>query len=255
MSQRSRRRNFNASSQSQMNASSSSGGSVSLGTPEESEDYDQYTVMTVKFILNHLAARLPIKRADLVKECCNGSSKIFMIIQPAVQNRLKSIYGIILHELTSVKSGGKQYICFEKNPAVSMIKMRKCERQNQTLLLIILSYIFTKGESVSEGVMKKFLERLDIDMDKEHEWFGDVKKCLETFRKQLYLKREKMQSEATSEEKISIEWGERALMEFDKKTMLINIAEVFHKPTLYFKKQHMELMIDDDNMEVDSSQI
>lgn len=174
--QRSQRRNHNASSQSQMNESSSSGNRTLSPRSPESEDYEQYTIASVKFILNHLATKVPIKRADLVKECCNGSSKIFMIILPAVQNRLKSvgrllrlynednyfsyirnlsfrlqIYGIIFHELTSVKGSSKQYICFEKNPSVSTIKLRQCDRQNQTLLFIILSYIFAKGESVGEG--------------------------------------------------------------------------------------------------------
>lgn len=95
MSQRSqrsqRRRNFNASSQSQINESTSSGNQSLSPRSPESQDYDQYIVTTVKFLLNHLAARLPIKKADLVKEGCNGSNKIFMIILPAVQNRLKSV--------------------------------------------------------------------------------------------------------------------------------------------------------------------
>lgn len=46
-----------------------------------------------------------------------------------------------------------------------------------------------------------YLERIGIDIDKEHEYFGDVKKCLERFRKQLYIKREKKVSEASNEEK------------------------------------------------------
>lgn len=99
--------------------------------------------------------------------------------------------------------------------------MRQGDSQNETLLFIVLSYIFIKGASVSEGkwddrtsttptqysvlflegVLLNFLESLNIDADREHNYFGDVKKKLETFRKQLYLKREKTESESTNEEK------------------------------------------------------
>lgn len=136
------------------------------------------------------------------------------------------VYGIIFHEVSSAKGSNKQYICFAENPSVSLLKLKKCDRKNESLKLLILSYIFVKGTSIGEGkfdltlthllqtqqklyffcfhplgVLLNFLERLGIDIDKEHEHFGDVKKCLETFRKQLYIKRDKKVSEASNEEK------------------------------------------------------
>lgn len=51
------------------------------------------------------------------------------------------------------------------------------------------------------GVLLNFLARLGINIDREHEYFGEVKKSLEIFRKQLYIKRDKKVSEASNEEK------------------------------------------------------
>lgn len=134
------------------------------------------------------------------------------------------VYGIIFHEVSSAKGSNKQYICFAENRSVSLLKLKKWDRKNESLKLLILSYIFVKGTSIGEGkfdsthtqqtqqklyffrfhplgVLLNFLERLGIDIDVEHEHFGDVKKCLETFRKQLYIKRDKKVSEASNEEK------------------------------------------------------
>lgn len=50
-------------------------------------------------------------------------------------------------------------------------------------------------------MLLNFLSRFDISIDNEHEYFGDVKKALETFRKQLYIKRERKELETSNEEK------------------------------------------------------
>lgn len=97
MSQRSQRnrnrtqaRNLDDSSESQLSQSTRTA-NQSISPSQGTENYDQYTVATVKFILNHIATKYPIKRADLVKECCNGNTRIFTAISSAVQNRLKAV--------------------------------------------------------------------------------------------------------------------------------------------------------------------
>lgn len=88
---RSQATSLNVSSQSQLSQSSRRGNrSISPSSPDD-ENYGQYTAATVKYILNHMATNYPIKRSDLVKECCNGNTKTFTIILTAVQNHLKSV--------------------------------------------------------------------------------------------------------------------------------------------------------------------
>lgn len=89
-------RNRNRSQASSLNESSQSQSSRRSNRPAspsslDAEDYDQYTVAAVKFILNQLSTKYPIKRADLVKECCNGNGRIFSIILSVVQNSLKTV--------------------------------------------------------------------------------------------------------------------------------------------------------------------
>lgn len=89
---RSQARNLSDSFEGESSQSSRRGNqTISPPSPEGNEDYDQYTAAAVKFILNHVATKYPIKRADLVKECCNGNTRIFSIISATVQNHLKSV--------------------------------------------------------------------------------------------------------------------------------------------------------------------
>lgn len=96
MSRRNRNRSQGASldvssqSQTSQPSQSSRRGTQRTVSPPD-EDFDEYTVATLKFILNHMATKHPIKRADIVKECCNGNTKTFIAILSTVQNHLKSV--------------------------------------------------------------------------------------------------------------------------------------------------------------------
>lgn len=83
--------NLNVSTPSQSSQSSRRGNQSFSPSSQGDGDYEQHTAATVKFILNHMTSKYPIKRTDLVKECCNGNSRIFPVILSAVQNHLKSV--------------------------------------------------------------------------------------------------------------------------------------------------------------------
>lgn len=173
MSQRSRRTQARSLNGSQSQSSENSRRSTQRAASPPDENYDEYTVATVKFILNHLATKYPIKRADIVKECCNGNTKIFTIILSVVQNHLKSVsfsvdiptiykynsntvcwiqvYGIIFEEVKSSKASKKEYICTSHIPQISLLQLKKSDRKDHSLLLLILSYIFVKGTCIGEG--------------------------------------------------------------------------------------------------------
>lgn len=76
------------------------------------------------------------------------------------------------------------------------------EKQPETTLLyLLLTYIFMKGNDVPELSVVKFLDSLQINLeDENHPYFGNVKKHItETFVKQLYLTRNKIDEEGGTE--------------------------------------------------------
>lgn len=96
--------------------------------------------------------------------------------------------------------------------------------------------------------LQNFLKTLHVDFDVPHEYFGsNIRKLItDTFVKQLYLKREKSNSDLETEIKyinrrlrklilfknqllflrFCYSWGYRAHQEFDKKCLLLTTAQV-----------------------------
>lgn len=81
-------------------------------------------------------------------------------------------------------------------------QLTESQRSDSTLLFIVLSYVYMKGDNVAETVLFEFLQSLGIN-DTEHEYFGtDVLKLIsERFVKQMYLKREKVVLESGNNER------------------------------------------------------
>jgi MAGE family len=89
--------------------------------------------------------------------------------------------------------------------------------------------------------LSQFLENLNIKDEDENNNFGDVEKLIkDTFTRQLYLKRCKVEIEG-AEPLMQLMWGERALKEFDKKAVLQQVASIMKKPTTSFAKQYHEV--------------
>lgn len=80
--------------------------------------------------------------------------------------------------------------------AGSQVEWTVRQREDHRLLFIVLSYIFMKGGKVIEPVLFGFLKKLHIE-EEPHDYFGYFKKTItETFVKQLYLKKDKIEMEA-----------------------------------------------------------
>lgn len=106
---------------------------------------------------------------------------------------------MIIHEIKE-KSGKFYLITSEFESCGSAEDCTGAQREDLRLLLIVLSYIFMKGGKVIEQTLFGILQRLHIDGD-YHAHFGYFrKKITETFVKQQYLKREKIEMEAGNTE-------------------------------------------------------
>jgi len=112
-----------------------------------------------------------------------------------------------------------------------------------TLLFLTLSYIFMKGEPVNEESVFRYLKKLKIPLEDANEYFNyNVSKTItESFVKQLYLKREKIQLVSSNEAEFVLSWGYRAHLEFPKKNVLDIVAHILQKPTICFFRQHSEV--------------
>lgn len=85
----------------------------------------------------------------------------------------------------------------------------------------------------------QFLEQLTIDVTEPNKIFGDVNKLLkETFPRQLYLKKAKIEIEGVNDAQIHVSWGARAEHEFDKKQVLNAVAGFMNKSPANFINQY-----------------
>lgn len=146
----------------------------------------------VKIFLNNCASQIPLKRQTIVHTALNGKGKSFNPAFNAASNILKQTYGICVYEVADSKT--KQYITISDLIGTRK-EFAKQRRPHIVVLMIILSYIYMKGSSVTEQSLFVFLRSLHIDVeaDDENSYFGtNLKKLItDTFVKKLYLKKTK----------------------------------------------------------------
>lgn len=103
------------------------------------------------------------------------------------------MYGLQINEVK--EKTGKFYLVTSVFGSGSADELTSSQRQDLRLLLIVLSYIFMKGGRVIEPTLFGFLKKLGIE-EEPHEYFGHFKRSItETFVKQMYLKKEKVEME------------------------------------------------------------
>lgn len=83
------------------------------------------------------------------------------------------------------------------------------------------------------------LFQMKIHDHETHPQFGDVGKLIrETLPRQLYLARTKVTTEGSNEVHFVLSWGYRANVEFDKKVVLKNVADLLQKSPATFVNQY-----------------
>lgn len=93
---------------------------------------------------------------------------------------------------------GKFYLVTSSIGCESVAESTEHQREDLRLLWLVLSYIFMKGGKVIEPVLFGFLKKLKIEDEEEpHSQLGAFKrKITETFIKQHYLTKEKIEMES-----------------------------------------------------------
>ncbi|XP_017492188.1 PREDICTED: melanoma-associated antigen D4 isoform X2 [Rhagoletis zephyria] len=180
----------------------------------------------IALVLNNVENKMPIKEEDM-REILDKDKMLFRQCLPLVIQSLKKVYGIILQKVPDTK----KYICYSELRVSSTVEYDEEQCRHLTLLFIILSYLLMKDARVDEEQLFDFLKGLRIRIDEEHPYFKDnIKKLIgETFVKQLYLKREKSDSETDLETRFLYSWGYRATVEFPAKDVLQQTAQILGK--------------------------
>lgn len=146
----------------------------------------------VRIFLNNCAGQMPLKQQIIVQNILSGKGRTFNSALSAAKQTLSHTYGIGVFEVADSKT--KQFITVSESTG-SQKEFAKHRRPHIVLLMIILSYIFMKGSSVTEQSLFVFLRSLNInvDADEENSYFGsNLKKLItDTFVKKLYLKKTK----------------------------------------------------------------
>ncbi|GAB0100878.1 hypothetical protein DMENIID0001_169760 [Sergentomyia squamirostris] len=186
---------------------------------------EELAVKIVKYFLNVLEKKVPIKRIDIINGVGGGiNTKIFLEALPKVKTILSETFGYRLLEL-NIKNSKLFYIAPRDITSHLIVPPEK--QAEIALLHLVLMYIFMKGGKVTDTMLWKFLEGLEVidELEEEHSYFGEVNKLItETFVKHNYLVREKVDEEGGVEFTIYYSWGVRADLELAKKDVLEYVA-------------------------------
>ncbi|NWZ95265.1 NSE3 protein, partial [Nesospiza acunhae] len=203
----------------------------------------------VQFLLVKDQKKIPIKRADMLKNIIREYRNAYSEIVKRADRTLLEIFGLQLVEIDTKRH---IYILINNLPrAEGQHLCRGKEKEKMGLLLVILSFIFMKGNSVKDseffpraplrvphfsfalccltppfaGALWEFLHLLRVYPGKQHSVFGDVRKLVtEEFVRQKYL--ETTPIPLTDPPEFKFQWGPRAEKETSKKDVLNFVAKV-----------------------------
>lgn len=173
-------------------------------TQIDPEKIDELAIKMYIYILNFSTNKIPIKKADMIKNILDRQERLFNPVMEKTRNDLRDIIGYDCIEVPDRKP--KQFIVISLIPnyTLDMEPAGNNEMPQAILLFIILSFIFMKGGKVKEIILWQYIfKQLGIEDEEEanHYFFGDVKKLIhEVFIKQLYLSRDKVMLEGMQDE-------------------------------------------------------
>ncbi|KAM6184450.1 LOW QUALITY PROTEIN: non-structural maintenance of chromosomes element 3 homolog [Sarcoramphus papa] len=190
----------------------------------------------VQLLLVKDQKKIPIKRADILKKVNREYKNVYSEIVNRAGRTLQQVFGL---QLVEIDTRHHVYILTSNLPRVEGENLR---RDNQTaklgLLIVILSFIFMKGNSAKDGAVWEFLRRLRVQPGERHEVFGDVKKLVtEEFVRQKYLE---ITPIPLTDPEFKYQWGPRAAKETSKRDVLRFVAKIQGKDPTFWTSQYNE---------------
>ncbi|XP_075041045.1 non-structural maintenance of chromosomes element 3 homolog [Mixophyes fleayi] len=180
----------------------------------------------VQYLLIRDQKKLPIKRADIVKNVVKEYKDVYLEIFIRAKKALMEVFGFQLEE---IDPKNHVYILINRLDRVTGDGLKVDDNTAKLgLLTLILSIIFMKGNHAKESAIWETLRRLHIDPGERHCEFGDVKKLLtDEFVKQKYLEYTKIPH--TDPMEYEFRWGPRAFKETSKMKILEFVSKIQQK--------------------------
>ncbi|XP_058684617.1 non-structural maintenance of chromosomes element 3 homolog [Poecile atricapillus] len=207
-------------------------------TERHSQDQvNQKVSELVQFLLVKDQKKIPIKRAEMLKSVIREYRDAYSEILNRAGRTLQQVFGLKLVEIDTKRH---TFILINNLPCAQGEHLcRDKEKQKMGLLLIILSFIFMKGNSVKDSALWEFLHQLRVYPGKQHSVFGDVRKLVtEEFVRQKYL--ETTPIPLTDPPESKFQWGPRAEKETSKKDVLNFVAKIQGKDPTFWASQCSE---------------
>uniref|UniRef100_A0A8C5PIZ5 MAGE domain-containing protein n=1 Tax=Leptobrachium leishanense TaxID=445787 RepID=A0A8C5PIZ5_9ANUR len=191
----------------------------------------------VQYLLVKDQKKLPIKRADIVRNVLKEFKDIYSEVLLRAKKLLKEVFG---YELVEIDVKNHTYILVNSLEHKHEDNLRVDEGTAKLgLLTIILSLIFMKGNIAKEVTVWEMLRRLRIEPGDKHPEFGDVKKLVtDEFVKQKYLEYIKIPN--TEPVEYEFRWGPRAFKETSKMKILEFVSKIQHKDPKSWTSQYRE---------------
>ncbi|NXA86121.1 NSE3 protein, partial [Melanocharis versteri] len=192
----------------------------------------------VQLLLVKDQKKMPIKRSDILKYVITREYKdYYSEIVNRAGRTLQQVFGL---QLVEIDTKCRSYILINNLPrAEGEYLCRDKEKEKMGLLLVILSFIFMKGNSVKDSALWEFLHLLRVYPGKQHRVFGDVRKLvMDEFVRQKYL--ETTQIPLTDPAEFKFQWGPRAEKETSKKDVLNFVAKIQGKDPTFWASQYSE---------------
>ncbi|XP_063792428.1 non-structural maintenance of chromosomes element 3 homolog [Pseudophryne corroboree] len=180
----------------------------------------------VQYLLIRDQKKLPIKRADIVKNVVKEYKDVYLEIFRRAKEALLEVFGFQLEE---IDAKNHVYVLINRLDRVEGDGLKVDDNTPKLgLLTVILSLIFMKGNTAKEAAIWESLRRLRIDPGERHDDFGDVKKLVtDEFVKQKYLEYNKIPH--TDPPEYEFRWGPRAFKETSKMKILEFVSMVQQK--------------------------
>ncbi|XP_034234032.1 non-structural maintenance of chromosomes element 3 homolog [Thrips palmi] len=208
---------------------SSQGPARSQAPPISSKELTDLARRAVRYLLMNDLDKVPIKHNDILKNVTKNCTKNTSQVMQLAAKMLRETYGIEL--VDDGNKPNKHYLLVNCLKHQDHISHSIATEKELALLAIILSLIFMqtngrwKEAGVEQGKLYAFLKLLDIDPLDHHEYFGDVKKLLESLRSQRYIQEIKIEN--TDPVKYECRWGLRACEELSPRSALEFASEMY----------------------------
>lgn len=183
----------------------------------------------IKYLLLMNVKNVPVKRVDITKNVIKEGSRGYGAVLEKAKKELKDVFGFDLVEIDN--KSGKSYVLVTDldDSARSLHHFDDKELEKMAVIMPILGLIFMSGNSIDDGTLWHFLEKLGLAKDRVFLSFGPLEKWLKNeLSKEGYLQWTKIAN--TDPTQFTVSWGSRAEKEISKMDCLKFVCEVYsHK--------------------------